>query len=451
MKVIIVGCGKLGLLLAKQLSDEDTDVTVIDQNAEKLSRALSMVDVQGVAGNGTSFRTQAEAGVPEGDLMIAVTGADEVNLLCCLIAKHSGVKHTIARVRNPVYNDEVSFLSGRMGISMAINPELVCAENIARLIEVPAALEITSFVRGRVDLLKLPIPEGSVLNGITVMEFASKIHRGTLICAIARGGEVIIPDGHTKLMAGDDMYVITPPVQIHKLLSKIGIKEKPVKNVTIAGGGTTAYYLAKRLERDSIDVKIIEMDRKRAEQLSDMLPDVMVINGDASDRQLLMEEGAAEWDGFVTLTGLDEENMVLSMFINKVGHAKTITKLNHISFEEVVADLPLGSTVSPKDSIAKMIIQYVRAMENSYGSNVETMSRILDDRAEVLEFAIRGESKVTGKPLMELSLKNGLLVCAIVRDGKVITPGGHDEIRIGDNVVIVTTNKGLRDIKDILL
>lgn len=450
MKIVIAGCGKLGFDLARQLSEEKHDVTVIDTNPAKLEKALATLDVQGVEGNGTSFRTQMEADVGSSDLMIAVTGADEVNLLCCLIAKRAGVKRTAARVRNPIYNEEVQFFSGQLGLSMTINPELACAQNIARLLEVPGALEITSFAKGRVDLIQVPVPEGSVLDGMSIIEFASKIMKGTLICAIRRDKDVIIPDGRTILRTGDDMYVIIPPSQIHKLLNRIGVKEKPIRNVIIAGGGTTAYYLAKRLEKDAMDVKIIERDKARAEYLSTMLPNTMIINGDASDRALLMEEGIADRDGFVTLTNMDEENMVLSMFAHKVGHAKTITKLNYVSFEEVVDDLPIGSIVSPKASTAKLILQYVRAMENSYGSNVETLTRILDGRVEVLEFAIKNESDVTGKPIMELSLKNGLLVCAILREGKIITPGGHDDIRVGDNVMIVTTNKGLKDIRDIL-
>ena len=450
MKIVIAGCGKLGFDLARQLSEEKHDVTVIDTNPAKLEKALAVLDVQGVEGNGTSFRTQMEADVGSSDLMIAVTGADEVNLLCCLIAKRAGVKRTAARVRNPIYNEEVQFFSGQLGLSMTINPELACAQNIARLLEVPGALEITSFAKGRVDLIQVPVPEGSVLDGMSIIEFASKIMKGTLICAIRREKDVIIPDGRTILHTGDDMYVIIPPSQIHKLLNRIGVKEKPIRNVIIAGGGTTAYYLAKRLEKDAMDVKIIERDKARAEHLSTMLPNTMIINGDASDRALLMEEGIADRDGFVTLTNMDEENMVLSMFAHKVGHAKTITKLNYVSFEEVVDDLPIGSIVSPKASTAKLILQYVRAMENSYGSNVETLTRILDGRVEVLEFAIKNESDVTGKPIMELSLKNGLLVCAILREGKIITPGGHDDIRVGDNVMIVTTNKGLKDIRDIL-
>ena len=450
MKIVIAGCGKLGFDLARQLSEEKHDVTVIDTNPAKLEKALATLDVQGVEGNGTSFRTQMEADVGSSDLMIAVTGADEVNLLCCLIAKRAGVKRTAARVRNPIYNEEVQFFSGQLGLSMTINPELACAQNIASLLEVPGALEITSFAKGRVDLIQVPVPEGSVLDGMSIIEFASKIMKGTLICAIRRDKDVIIPDGRTILRTGDDMYVIIPPSQIHKLLNRIGVKEKPIRNVIIAGGGTTAYYLAKRLEKDAMDVKIIERDKARAEYLSTMLPNTMIINGDASDRALLMEEGIADRDGFVTLTNMDEENMVLSMFAHKVGHAKTITKLNYVSFEEVVDDLPIGSIVSPKASTAKLILQYVRAMENSYGSNVETLTRILDGRVEVLEFAIKNESDVTGKPIMELSLKNGLLVCAILREGKIITPGGHDDIRVGDNVMIVTTNKGLKDIRDIL-
>lgn len=450
MKIIIVGCGKVGYALAEQLSEEGHDISLIDTNHDKLEQTLSVLDIQGVGGNGTSFRTQMEAGIKESDMLIAVTGQDEVNLLCCLIAKKAGNCNTIARVRNPEYFSEIKYLREELGISMAINPELACAQGIARLIEVPSALDITSFAKGRINLIKLSLPDDSFVHSMTVYEFATKIHTNTLICAVEREHEVIIPDGNTVLQRGDNMYVIIPPKDIHDLLSKIGIKAKPIKTVTIIGGGTISYYLAKHLENNRVKVKIIEMDHSRCEQLSELLPKALIINGNATDRQLLLEEGIADTDAFVALTNMDEENLVLSLFANKVSKAKIITKVDKVAFEEVVDDLPIGAIACPKNITAKSILQYVRALQNSFGSNVETLYRMIDDNVEALEFAIKQESKVTNTPLMELNLKKNLLVCAIVRNGKVITPSGKDMILNGDTVVIVTTNKGLTDIKDIL-
>lgn len=450
MKIIIVGCGKVGYALAEQLNDEGHDITIIDTNNEKVDKVLSVLDVQGINGNGTSFLTQMEAGIKESDLLIAVTGQDEVNLLCCLIAKKAGNCNTIARVRNPEYFAEIKYLREELGLSMAINPELACAQGIARLIEVPSALDITSFAKGRINLIKLSVPDNSILHSMTVFEFATKIHSNTLICAIERQHEVIIPDGNTVLQRGDNMYVIIPPKDIHTLLSKIGIKAKPIKSVVIIGGGTIAYYLAKHLESTRVQVKIVEINRERCERLSELLPHTLIINGDATDRQLLLEEGISDAEAFVSLTNMDEENLVLSLFANKVSNAKIITKVDKVSFEEVVEELPIGTIACPKNITAKGILQYVRALRNSYGSNVETLYRMLDDKVEALEFSIKQESKVTNTPLMELNLKKNLLVCAIVRNGTLITPSGKDTILNGDTVIVVTTNKGLTDIKDIL-
>lgn len=450
MKIIIVGCGKVGYALAEQLSEEGHDITFIDTNDDKLEQTLSVLDVQGVSGNGTSFRVQLEAGIKESDMLIAVTGQDEVNLLCCLIAKKSGNCSTVARVRNPEYFDEIKYLREELGISMAVNPELACAQGIARLIEVPSALDITSFAKGRINLIKLSVPDDSIIHSMTVFEFATKIHANTLICAVERGHEVIIPDGNTVLQRGDNMYVIIPPKEIHTLLSKIGIKAKPIKSVIIIGGGTISYYLAKHLQANHVKVKIVEIDHEKCEHLSELLPHTLIINGNATDRQLLLEEGIADADAFVSLTNMDEENLVLSLFANKVSNAKIITKVDKVSFEEVVDELPIGTIACPKNITAKSILQYVRALQNSFGSNVETLYRMLDDKVEALEFAIKQDSKVTNTPLMELNLKKNLLVCAIVRNGKVITPSGKDVILNGDTVIIVTTNKGLTDIIDIL-
>ncbi len=451
MKIIIVGCGKVGYTLAQQLDEEGHDITVVDTDAAKIEQAISTLDVQGIEGNGTTFNALAEAGIKVADLLIAVTAQDEVNLLCCLMAKKTGNCNTIARVRNPEYVNEMDYLREGLGLSMVINPELTCARGIANLIEVPSALDFTTFGKGRANLIKLSLPEEFAMDGMTVFDFSKKVHGKTLICAIEREHEVIIPDGNTVIKAKDNMYVVLPPSELHSLLSKIGIKAKPIKNVMVIGGSRIAYYLAKKLEESRIRVKIIERDFKHCEKMSELLPHTLIINGDATDRQVLLEEGIGEVDAFVSLTNMDEENLVLSLFANKVSNAKIITKVDKVAFEEVIGELPVGTIACPKNITAKSIIQYVRGLQNSFGSNIETLYRIIDDEVELIEFKVNQDSKVIGVPLMDLSLKKNLLVGAIFRKGKIITPSGKDCIEPGDRVLIVTTLKGLANLSDILV
>lgn len=451
MKIIIVGCGKVGYTLAEQLNEEGHDITVVDTNGVKIEQAISTLDIQGIEGNGTTFNTLSEAGIKVADLLIAVTAKDEVNLLCCLMAKKTGNCNTIARVRNPEYVNEMNYLREGLGLSMVINPELTCARGISNLIEVPSALDFTTFGKGRANLIKLSIPEGSSVDNMTVMDFSKKVHSKTLICAVEREHEVIIPNGNTILRENDKMYVVIPPSELHSLLSKIGIKAKPIKNVMIIGGSRIAYYLAKRLEEAHIRVKIIERDFQHCEKMSELLPHTLIIHGDATDRQVLLEEGIDDVDAFVSLTNMDEENLVLSLFANKVSEAKIVTKVDKVAFEEVIGELPVGTIACPKNITAKSIIQHVRGLQNSFGSNIETLYRIIDDQAELIEFNVNQESKMTGIPLMELNLKKSLLVCGIFRKGKIITPTGKDTIELGDSVLIVTTIKGLADITDILV
>ena len=451
MKIIIVGCGKVGYTLAQQLDEEGHDITVVDTDAAKIEQAISTLDVQGIEGNGTTFNALAEAGIKVADLLIAVTAQDEVNLLCCLMAKKTGNCNTIARVRNPEYVNEMDYLREGLGLSMVINPELTCARGIANLIEVPSALDFTTFGKGRANLIKLSLPEEFAMDGMTVFDFSKKVHGKTLICAIEREHEVIIPDGNTVIKAKDNMYVVLPPSELHSLLSKIGIKAKPIKNVMVIGGSRIAYYLAKKLEESRIRVKIIERDFKHCEKMSELLPHTLIINGDATDRQVLLEEGIDEVDAFVSLTNMDEENLVLSLFANKVSNAKIITKVDKVAFEEVIGELPVGTIACPKNITAKSIIQYVRGLQNSFGSNIETLYRIIDDKVELIEFKVNQDSKVIGVPLMDLSLKKNLLVGAIFRKGKIITPSGKDCIEPGDRVLIVTTLKGLANLSDILV
>lgn len=452
MNIIIAGCGKVGFALAQQLNDENHDITLIDISAERLQPALSAMDIQGIVGNATSFLTMQEAGIEVADLFIAVTGDDEINMLSCLIAKKSSNCQTIARVRNPEYFKEITYLKQCMGIAMAINPEFAAAKEIAHLIQVPDAMEIDTFAKGRVDLLRVAISENSPLHNMKVIEFSKTFGKNILICILEHEHKVTIPNGDTILQAGDTISVILPKEKInafHKATKLSSIKE--IKDVIIAGGGTISYYLASMLQESGIHVKIIEKNRERCDFLSVVLPKATIINADATDHDILLEEGLANTDAFVALTNLDEENVFLSLYANKVSKkCKKIIKMNRLTLNEIIEDLPVGSMISPQNITAEYILQYARSQNSSLGSNMEALYRLMDNRVEALEFRIETPCAVTDIPLLELQLKNELLVCCIVRGNQIITPSGRDTIQVNDTVVVVTTHKGLHDIADIL-
>lgn len=450
MQIIIVGCGKVGRTLADQLQEENTDLTLIDLMPEKLNAITEDIDAMGIVGNGASINTLMEAGIDTADILIAVTASDELNLLCCLIAQKTGHCHTIARVRNPIYSKEIGFLKERLGVTMIINPEFAAAQEISRLLRFPSAIKIDTFARGRVELLKFKVLPEFGLDGMSVSRISDTFRCDILICAIESPDNVIIPGGNSIIRDGDMVSILAAPKNAAMFFRKIGLKTNQVKNAIIAGGGTISYYLAQALLDMNIDIKIIEKDKIRCEVLSDLLPDAIIINGDATDRSLLMEEGLAKAEAFVTLTNLDEENIFLSLFAKNVSQAKLVAKVNRLSFDDVIDSLDIGSVIYPKYITADYILQYVRAMQNSIGSNVETLYHILDNRAEALEFSIHENAPVVGKTLSELNLKRNLLVGCIHRKGVVSIPRGNDQIKVGDTVIIVTTDKGLRDIGDIL-
>ena len=451
MKIIIVGCGKVGYALTEQLSKEGHDITVIDRAEVKLSRISSTMDVFCVHGNGTSHKTQMEAGIKEADLLISVTGSDEVNMLCCLIAKKVGNCKTIARVRKPEYDDEVSFLKEELGLSMAINPEMTAAAEISRLIQYPSALEVETFAKGRVSLIKVAVTDGSPLDGLILKDISSVAGKRTLVCIVKRDNEIIIPDGNFKLMAGDAVSLILPVEESSSFFKKMKIKSSPIKSVMIAGGGTISYYLARQLQKTGVSVKIVEENYARCEELSELLPDATIIHGSGIDRDLLVSEGITHTDALVALTGIDEENILLTLYAKRVSGCKTITLIDKITFEEVLSDLKMDTVISPKAITTAYIIRYVRAMQNSYGSKVQTLHRLAEGRVEALEFKVTENARVVGKTLSTLQLKKNLLICCISRYGKIITPSGQDELKPGDGVIVVTTNIGLDDIDDILV
>jgi trk system potassium uptake protein TrkA len=450
MQIIIVGCGKVGHVLTEQLTKEGHDITLIDKDDEKLTRVSSNMDVYCVNGNGTSYETQLEAGIKDTDLLISVTDSDEINMLCCLIAKKVGNCKTIARVRKPEYDFEVNFLKEELGLSMSINPEMTAAAEMSRLIQYPKALDVETFVKGRVTLIKVAVTKDSPLDGLVIKDIASVAGKRTLVCIVDRNKELTIPNGDFQLKEGDIVSLILPVEESNSFFKKMKIKSSPIKSVMIAGGGTTSYYLAKQLSKTGVSVKIIEEDKKRCEELSELLPDAMIINGSCIDKDLLLAEGITETDALAALTALDEENILLTLYAKKVGKCKTMTKIDKLTFGEVMSDLEMDTVVSAKAITAAYIIRYVRAMQNSYGSKVQTLHRLYDGQVEALEFRITNNAKVIEKSLYELNLKKNLLICCISRKGKIITPSGQDMLMPGDGVIIVTTNTGLQDIDDIL-
>ena len=450
MHIIIVGCGKVGRTLAEQLQEENTDLTLIDISEKTINNITEDIDAMGVVGNGASINTLMEAGVDSADILISVTASDELNLLCCLIAQKTGRCQTIARVRNPVYSQEIGFIKEKLGISMIINPELAAAREISRLLRFPAAIKIDAFSKGRVELLKFKVLPEFGLDGMTISRITEKYRCDILFCAIENKDELSIPGGDHVIHNGDFVSIIATPQNTTQFFKKIGLKTNQVKNTLIIGGGTISVYLAKMLADIRIPVKIIEQDFQRCEYLSEQLPDATIINGDGTNRSLLIEEGLETAESFVTLTNLDEENIFLPLFARKVSKAKLVAKVNRLPYTDIIDELDIGSVIYPKYLTADMILRYVRAMQNTIGSNVETLYHILDNQAEALEFNIRDDSPVVGIPLADLKLKDNLLVCCLTRHGTVSIPRGQDTIQIGDNVIIVTTHKGLRDICDIL-
>ena len=408
------------------------------------------MDVIGYIGTGNSYKMQKEAGVEDADLLIAVTGHDEVNLLSCLIAKKAGNCRTIARVRNPEYVDEIGFIKEELGLSVAINPELATARDIARLIQVPSALEVDTFAKGRAYMVRLEIPKGSPWHQLRVMDAAVKYGNHFLVCILERGDGILIPSGNTVMMEGDRISMIAPAEDMNRLFNIIGIQARPIRNVMIAGGGTIAYYLAQRLLKAKVNTTIIESNLQRCNELSEALDKATIIYGDAADSKLLLEEGLEQMDAFVALTNFDEENIMLSLYVGTQSKAKLITKVNKISFEDIINSMNLGSVIYPKLLVADYILRYVRAMQNSLGSNVTTLYKIAGNKAEALEFRVSSNSPVIGIPLEKLSLKPNLIVACVNRKGKIFTPTGQDTMESGDAVIIVTTNVGFKDLKDIL-
>lgn len=450
MRIIIVGCGKVGKTIAGELSQEKHDVTVIDSSSETIDDVTTEYDVMGVVGNGASYSVQKEAGIDNADLLIAVTESDEINLLCCLFAKKAGLRSTIARVRNPQYRQEVTYIKEELGLSMAVNPEYDAATEIARVLRFPTVNKIDTFAKGRVELLRFTIPEGSVLANHTLIEISKMTRSEVLICAVIRGDdEVTIPKGNFVLKENDTICIIAGPVAAKEFFKRIGHDTHQVKDTMIVGGGRIAYYLTEQLIRMGISVKIIERDRERCQVLSELFPKATIINGDSNNQDVLFEEGIEKAESFVSLTGIDEGNVFLSLFAKKYSKAKVVTKINRIDYDDIINTFNLGSIVSPKSITADYILSYVRAKQNSIGSNVETLYKIIENKVEALEFKVTENLPQIGIPLQKLQIKENILIGCVNRNGNVQIANGQTEIHVGDTVIVITTQTGLHDFRDI--
>ena len=451
MKIVIIGDGKVGYKLAEHLSVDNYDVVLIDNNEEKLKEAINNLDVNCFAGDGVSVEVQAEAGVPEADLVIACASTDELNMLSCLVAKRLGAKHTIARVRNPLYYHQIDMLKEDLHLSMVINPEFAVANEIARNLIFPDASKVETFVKGRLELVEFPVREGNPVIGYKLADIYSKFQIKILICAVQRGSEVFIPDGEFVIEEGDKLHIAAAHREIEQFFSRLGNRKRRVRNVLICGGGRVGFYLAKKLCSMGMEVKIIEQCHERCEELCEELPKVTVIHGDATDHDLLLEEGVREADALVALTGVDEENIIMGLFANKQGVQKIVAKVNEDSRAQMVAGLGIDSIVSSKNATVDAIFSYVRARQNSLSSaNIESMYRLVDDRVEALEFVIKEEAKYTNIALKDLKTKPNNLIACIGRNRQLIIPSGSDSIQVGDTVVVITKSKKIQDITDIL-
>lgn len=450
MKIIIVGCGKTGASLISSLTDEGHDVTAVDFNSERLKEICNRNDIMGINGDGMNYSALLEAGLEDADVLISVTGSDEQNLLCSLFAKKKSKCSTIARVRNPIYLTEMNFIKEQIGLSLIINPELAAATEVARIIRFPSAIEINPFGKGKVELLTFKITPNSLLNGKNLIYVRNKIESEVLFCSVERDGEFFIPSGNFELKSGDKATIITTPKKEHGFFKKIGIGTRRIKDVMIAGGGAIAYYLARQLLDVGISVKIIEKNEARANELAEKLPNALIICGDATDKNLLFEEGLENTGAFVSLTGIDEENVLLSLYAKEKTNSKIITKIDHNSFNELISKLDLDTVIYPCDITTELILQYVRTKQNAMGNNVENLYKLVEDKVEALEFKVGETAPVIGIPLQQMELKENLIICGIIHGGKFILPNGESVISAGDRIIVVSGHKKLNDVGDIL-
>ena len=450
MKIIIIGTGKVGFSLAEQLLNEKHDITIVDTQDSALRRATDALDIMSVKGNGVSTDTLREAGAEDADLLVAATNSDEVNMVCCLTAKHLGAKYTIARIRNPEYNLGLHELKKNMGIDMVINPENATAVEISRLLRFPSAANIETFCRGRVELMGFRLQEGDFLVNQPLHALSAQVKQlSLLVCAVDRDGEVTIPNGSFVPQVGDKLYLIGRPTSLDQFFRLLGRYSPKVKTVFIVGGGKISVYLTAILEKMKMRVKIVELSEKRCRLVSEMMPRTTVICGDGTDQELLESERMSAADAFVALTDRDEDNLIISLYAMQQGMHKVVTKCNRQNYTGIARAVGLDSVISPKLITAAQILQLVRGMQNSQGSVMNTLYRIADGKTEAMEFTVGPSTRHLSVPLRDLHLHKGILIAVIMRDGEIIIPEGSSCIQEGDSVIIISRDRPIQDLNDI--
>jgi len=449
MKIVMIGLGAIGKAILKSLSGEGHTITIIDEDKSKIETLIEKYDVLGVVGNGACMDVQKEANAEDADLVIALTRSDELNILACLVAKHIGVKNTVARVRNPDYRKQIIAMKDALGISMVVNPERETANEIFNLINLPSVARIEYFAEGKALLVEVVAEKGCSLVGESLISLSRKLASRVLICAVQRGGSVTIPSGQFIIEEGDRIHFTADAKNLSEFLAETDLVKSPLRNIMIVGGGRIGFYLADTLSNRKYTVKLIEEDSGKAEELAELLPRVTVICGNGTQHDLLLEEGLAAMDAFIALTDNDEENMVVSMFANNKKVKRTVAQIKTDDLHGMLGELGIKNHVSPKHILASRVSSYVRALANSRGSNVQTLYRLVDDRVEALEFAARKQEHIYNRPLKDLQIRDNCLVACIIRKNEVIIPNGDSEIRLGDNVVVVTTHKNFDDLTDV--
>ena len=452
MKIIVVGCGKIGTTILSSLAFEGHDVVAIATLPSAFSEISNIHDVMGVCGIGVDYESLSEAGADKADIFIASTGSDELNMLACFIARKMGAAHTIAKGSNPEYNDRNSaFMQKELGLSLAVNPALLAAHEIYNVLGLPSAAKIETFSGRRYEIVELVLRSDSPLDGMSLIELRKKYKADFLVCVVQRDEQVYIPDGNFVLRSGDRIALTASPGEMQKLMKMLGLMQKPIRDVMILGASKAAFYLSKMLIDGGSSVKIVELDRERCLEFSEKLGDVSMFHGDGARQELLLEEGLPSMDAFVTLTGMDEENMLLSVFASSLGLSKVVTKVNRDEFSSLAKKLGLDCIISPSKSVSDVIVSYARALQNSEGSsNIETLYKLMDGKAEALEFSVRSDFSLCGIPLRDMSLKSGILIGGIIRSRRTIIPKGDDVILPGDKVIVVAAGQRLDDLADII-
>ena len=450
MKIIIAGAGKVGRSVAALLAQEGHDITIIDKDPDTIQELSNELDVICVEGSATNPEVLREAGAEKADLLLAATEQDEVNMICGISARKLGTAHVIARVRDPEYLHQTEFLREALGLSVLVNPEYECAKEISRTLRFPGAVRVDAFSKGSLEIAELKIPEGGRLAGLALKELPKRFGAKVLVSVVERGGDALIPNGNFELRAGDRLSVTGDSRELRRFFTAIGEYKRPVRRVMLMGGGRSSVYLTRMLQENGISVTVVERDRERCDQLCDLIPEAHVVCGDATNSDVLQEDGLSSADAFVALTGDDEDNIITSLYAKNRGISKVVVKVNRDYLSEIIENVGLNSVVSPKEIVSQQLARYVRAMSNSLGGSMETLYRLADGKVEALEFKVSADSACVNIPLKDLKLRPNILICALIRGSKSIIPDGNSRILPGDHAVIVTAAGKLQNMDAIV-